>query len=324
VNAPPELTTLLGPILADIEQVERLLQQTIAQAEEPLRHKLQHALAGGKRFRPALVILSGQLFAPSGAPACRLAAAIEMLHTATLIHDDVVDRSPQRRGKATLHTLWPAGAAVLAGDYLMALSIAAVAELGRPRLLEVFAQALCAMAAGEIRQAVGETDALDLRNEYYQNAEAKTASLCAAATEMAGILGKADGVQIAALRRFGRTLGLAFQIADDVLDVSGEVAQLGKPTGSDLRQGRITLPTVCYLEQGGNSAAVQAMLHGSRNRRLYQAAIRAVRASGAADAAMAEARSYAQAANTELTLLPDTPARRTLAALVEYVVERRR
>ncbi len=349
---------MLEPIRSQMERVERLLFDTLAQVEEPLGSRLRRSLGGGKRLRPALVILVGQMFASSApplsppigekasaAPFHSLAAAVEVLHTATLIHDDLVDEAPLRRGRKTLHTIWPAGATVLAGDYLLAQAASLIAETEHPRILKVFAETLCTMCAGEIRQifitkgktkgkqshshAAVEQTALDAtgrygREDYYRSIEAKTASLCAAATEMAGLLAGAGEPQIAALRRFGRELGMAFQIADDVLDFTGDEAQLGKPAGSDLRQGLITLPTLCYLERAEDDAPVNGVLSGQRDDEHVQAAIEAVCSSGAIEAALAEARDHARQSQEALATLPDNDSRHMLCSLAEYVVERRR
>jgi len=216
-----KLIPLLDPIRPQMERVERLLHETLAEVEEPLSSRLRHSLDGGKRLRPALVILTGQVFVSSTAPFYSLAAAVDMLHTATLIHDDLLDEAPLRRGRETLHTTWPPAATVLAGDYLLGRATSLIAELGHPRIFKVFGETLCALCAGEIRRMVtakGEHNCED----YYRSIEDKTASLFAAATEMAGILAGAGDLQIAALRRFGREFGMAFEIVDDVLDFIGD------------------------------------------------------------------------------------------------------
>ena len=259
-----------------LEQVERLLHETLAKVEEPIGSRLLRSLDGGKRLRPALVILTGQIFAPCTEPCYSLAAAVDMLHTATLIHDDLLDEALLRRGHETLHTVWPAGATVLAGDYLLGRATSLIAELGHPRILKVFAEMLCIICAGEIKRMLVTKGKHSRREDYYRSIEAKTASLFAASTEMAGLLAGAGEMQIAALRRFGRELGVAFQIVDDVLDFIGDEAQLGKPAGSDLHQGLITLPILCYLEMVEDDAAVNAVLSGQRDEEQVRAVIEAV------------------------------------------------
>jgi geranylgeranyl pyrophosphate synthase len=319
-----QVIPLLEPIRPDLEQVLRLLHETLAQIGEPLGSELRESITGGKCIRPALVILVGQLFSGEAASFHKLAAAVEALHTATLIHDDLVDGAALRRGHETLHTSWPTGVTVLVGDALLAQTAALVAELDRPQILGVFADALRAMSAGEIEQLLTTGKAQHSREGYYRRIEAKTASLCAAATEMAGILAEAEEAQIGALRRFGWELGIAFQIVDDVLDFIGDETQLGKPAGSDLRQGLVTLPTICYLEQARSSAVVDTVLAGQGDEQLVRIAIEAIRTSGAVDAALEEARSHARRSQEAMALLPAAGPRQMLLALIEYAVERKR
>jgi geranylgeranyl pyrophosphate synthase len=321
-SAPVQVIPLLEAIRPDIEQVERLLCEPLAGIKGPLNAMLCHALEGGKRLRPALVILAGRVFASPPAPFHRLAAAVEMLHVATLIHDDLIDDSSTRRGRETLHVSWPVGATVLAGDYLLGRATALVAGLAQPRVLERFGEMLCAICAGEIGQALTPGGQRCSRQGYYRSIEAKTASLYAAAAEMAGILAGAPEAQIAALRHFGHELGIAFQIVDDVLDTSGNDARLGKPAGSDLRRGLVTLPVICYLERGQVAAAVEAVLSGQQDPALVRAALEAIRSSGAIEDALAEARAHASRSQAALAALPGEPSSQVLRALADYVVER--
>jgi geranylgeranyl pyrophosphate synthase len=330
LNDHSALITLLEPIRPDLELVQQVLDDKLTAVEppcevaQPFHAAIRSRLRGGKPLRAALVILTGRLLDAPPTPFRTLAAAIEMLHAATLIHDDMVDDSPVRRGQATLHTVWPTGATVLAGDYLLARSASLVAELGHPALLKIFGDALCTMCAGEIRQMFADKDGADPHAEYYRGIEAKTASLFAAAMHMAALLAGATEAQVVALRSFGRDLGMAFQIVDDVLDLVAGEAELGKPAGSDLRQGLLTLPIVLYLEGATEDCPVRTVLAGQRDEDHVQAAIQAIRSSGAIAAAQGEARAYARQARESLLTLPGTPARRMLAALAEYVVARTR
>jgi geranylgeranyl pyrophosphate synthase len=314
----------LEPIHSDLESAAEVLRDTMAQIEGPLGFELRQSLNGGKCVRSALVILVGRLFSSSPEPFYTLAAAVEVLHTATLIHDDLVDKADTRRGRETLHTNWPVGVTVLAGDVLLAQTAALVAELGHPRILSVFADTLCAMSTGEIKQLMSSGERLYRREDYYERIGAKTASLCAGATEMASILAEADDTQIESLRRFGWELGTAFQIVDDVLDFVGDEAQMGKPAGNDLRQGLVTLPVICYLERGGDAISIKDVLAGRLDETSIQAAVEAVCASGGVEAAIAEARICIERACEALTPSPDGDARQTLMALAKYIVERER
>jgi geranylgeranyl pyrophosphate synthase len=318
-----KLIPLLEPIRPQLERVERLLHETLARVEEPISSRLRRSLDGGKRLRPALVILAGRMFTSPTEPFYTLAAAVDMLHTATLIHDDLLDGASLRRGRETLHTVWPAGATVLAGDYLLGQAISLIAELEHPRVFKIFGETLCTLCAGEIRRMV-VTRGEHRREDYYRSIEAKTASLFAASTEMAGVLAGAGEIQISALRRFGRELGMAFQMVDDVLDFIGDEAQLGKPAGSDFRQGLITLPILYYLERVEDHGPVHAVLSGQRDEEHLRAAIEAVRSSVAIEASLVEARAYARRSQEALTTLPDSASRQILYSLAEYVVERKR
>jgi len=319
-----KLIPLLEPIRPQLERVEYLLDETLAKVEEPLSSRLRHSLDGGKRLRPALVILAGQVFTSSSEPFYSLAAAVDMLHTATLIHDDLLDEAPLRRGRETLHRVWPPGAAILAGDYLLGQAISLIAELGHPRIFKVFGETICTLCAGEIRRMVIAKGKCS-RQDYYRSIEAKTASLFAASTEMAGILAGADEPQIASLRRFGLGLGVAFQMVDDVLDFIGDEAQLGKPAGSDFRQGLITLPVIYYLERVEDGSPVHAVLSGQRDEEHVRAAIEAVRSSGGViGASLAEARAHARRSQEVLATLPDNSSRQMLWSLADYIVERKR
>ncbi len=307
----------------DLRRVEHLLSEVVAEADEALQPLLDQALAGGKRLRAALVILAGRLAEASPAACHDLAGAVEMLHAATLVHDDLLDGSSLRRGRQTLHNSWPASVAVLAGDYLLAQSTCWIARLDHPRLLQAFSQAVCDMCSGEIRQTLVTKGRHRDRAEYYRSIEAKSASLFAMAMEMPGIFAGAAEGQLRALAAYGHELGLAFQIVDDVLDLTGDEAQLGKPAGSDLRQGLITLPTLYYLQEAGEGTPVHEVLAGRQDDQRVAAAIQAICSSGAVEASLDEGRSHARQAQRSLDAFPPSEARRALQALAEFVVDRR-
>lgn len=323
MTAAPQGVLPLESIHSDLQQVERLLSEFVVQADEPLRPLLNQALAGGKRLRAALVILAGRLADASAAACHDMAGAVEMLHAATLVHDDLLDGASLRRGRQALHHSWPADTAVLAGDYLLAQSTWWIAKLGHPRLLQVFAQALCHICSGEIRQTLVTKGRHRDRDQYYRSIEAKSASLFATAMEMPGILTDAAGGQLRALRTYGRELGLAFQIVDDVLDLAGDESQLGKPAGSDLRQGLITLPTLHYLQEASEDGPVREVLAGRRDDQRVAAAIQAIRSSGAVEASLAEGRAHARQAQRAIDAFPPSAARQALHVLAEFVIDRR-
>ncbi|MFL7809334.1 MAG: polyprenyl synthetase family protein [Anaerolineae bacterium] len=318
------LSALLAPFRPDIERIESLLRDTLDQVEEPLGPSLRRFFAGGKRLRPALVVLVGRLFGPLPPSSYKLAAAIEMLHAATLIHDDILDAASVRRGQKTLHVTWSTNAAVLAGDCLLAQAMALTAEIaatGAPEVMVHLADVLCAVCAGEIRQTLAPREDYS-RDAYYRRIEGKTASLCAVTAQTSGILAGADAAQTASLRRFGHELGIAYQIVDDVLDLAGQEEQLGKPPGNDLCCGLVTLPVLYYLEGTADGTPVDTVLQGQRDGPHVRAAVEAIRASGAVEASLCEAQDHASQAQNALNLFPDTLARQTLHALAEYIVSR--
>ncbi len=320
-----DLVALLAPIRPQMEGVERLLRERTAAIGEPLGPALWRAVAGGKRLRPALVLLAGGALGCGDEGLRSLAAAVDLLHAATLIHDDVVDASPTRRGRRALHTLWPTAAGVLAGDYLLAEAIDLLAGLGRPRLVQVLADTLRTLCGGEIGQMLARREGVHpTREGCLRSSEAKTASLFAACSEMAAHLAGAAAAQVTALRGYGLELGLAYQIIDDVLDLAGDEATLGKPPGSDLRQGLITLPILCYLERtpAGGDDPVRAALAGLPDEGRLQAALAAIRASEAIEEALAEANAHAEQAQQALTELAPSDCRDSLHALAAYVMQR--
>jgi geranylgeranyl pyrophosphate synthase len=322
MGARSTLASLLAPIHPDLQRVASLLHELAAGLDEPARSEIQALLCRGKRLRPALTLLVGRLYGASLGPFHCLAAAVEALHTASLIHDDLLDSACERRGQATLHVSFSTKMAVLAGDYLLAQSMSLVADLENPCVWRVLAGALCSVCAGEIQQTLSAREMPCDRAHYIRRIEAKTASLCATAVASAAILAGAQDAHIDALFAYGRSLGVAFQIVDDVLDLVGDEALLGKPAGSDLRQGVVTLPVICYRERAADDAVVRAVLSGQRDGDHVGAAIQAICASGAVEDALAEARAHAWRAQEALSILPDNAARQTLHALADYVVDR--
>jgi geranylgeranyl pyrophosphate synthase len=312
------------PIQADLAAVENTLRAAALDNQHPaLTSALDHLLAsGGKRVRPAIALLSARLFDAEPARAVSLGAALEMLHTATLVHDDLIDGSLLRRGLPTLNAQWTPGATVLTGDFLFARAAELASETDSVRVMGVFARTLMIIVNGEINQMfVGRGQAA--REGYLQRIYAKTASLFAAAAEAGAILGEADDRAIAAMRVYGREVGMAFQVVDDVLDFTGDQDRLGKPVGSDLRLGLFTLPVLCYLDRHPEDRDVAALLNGhSGDAERVARVVAAVRASGAIDEALDEARAYITRAQAALMHMPDNAYRRALSDLAEYFVSR--
>jgi geranylgeranyl pyrophosphate synthase len=301
--------------------VERTLAET-AQPDHPLLGPmLSMVLPGsGKRLRPALALLTGRLGTYDHERLLQMATGVELLHAASLVHDDVVDESDLRRGAQTLFTRVGNALAVLVGDYLFAQSATRCVATGDVRVIGLFAQTLASMCQGQIEEASrGNAPQQTLtREQYYQTIWGKTASLFVLACEGSAILAGLSEPQIAAMRRYGDRLGLAFQVVDDILDFIGEEAQLGKPVGSDVRQGTITLPVICLRELLPPEQFRAAFAEDDRS-----AVIELVRTSGAVEQAQAEADRLLAEAREALAELQDGVARDALEALTHYVVERR-
>jgi geranylgeranyl pyrophosphate synthase len=252
-----------------------------------------------------------------------LAAAVELLHTATLVHDDLIDGALLRRGNPTLNAVWTPSATVLTGDYLFARAADLAAQTDHVRVMRLFANTLMVICSGEINQMFDEQVGVD-RQQYYDRIYAKTAALFAVATEAAGVLGNAPEPAVAALREFGAQLGTAFQIVDDVLDFVGDEERIGKPVGSDLRAGLVTLPTLWFLERHNGGDMVQAVLNnGLKDDSSVRTAVTTIRESGAIEASLEEARRFIQYGQAALESLPPSEYRDALWELSDFVVDRK-
>ncbi len=280
--------------------------------------------AGGKRLRPAVAILASQFYDAPKDKVTSLAAAVEMLHTATLVHDDMIDRAATRRGRPTLNSRWSNEATVLTGDYMFAVSASLAAETDSVPVVQIFAQALMTICNGELHQLLSGKQWPPSREAYYQRIYSKTASLFAAAAEAGATLSTATPEHVQKIRTWGRCLGMAFQIVDDVLDCVGEPDQLGKPVGSDLQQGVITLPVLCYLETAsGSGVADQIRQVALGQSDAVESVLEGIVSSGAAEQALQEAANLAEEGQRALDDLPDGQSKGILRQLSEYIVERR-
>jgi geranylgeranyl pyrophosphate synthase len=319
-----KLQTLYGPVQEDIALVEAQFD-LIKQVElVPLAQMLDHVLgAGGKRIRPALALLGGTFGNYDLDRLVPLAASIELLHTATLVHDDVIDAAATRRGRPTANHLYDNAVSVMIGDFLFAHAAELVARIGSVRVVRLFAQTLMRMVTGEIDQDVGAFDASKRISDYLTRIGGKTASLFGTACEGGGITAGAAEPYVAALRDYGFYLGIAFQIVDDVLDFIGDEAVMGKPAGSDLMQGTLTLPSLLAMEEPSGRIAVTRLFGARRNKaQLLEHALDVIRGGDAIARAQSFAEDYAQRAIDATALLPDSPGRRTLVELTHMVITR--
>lgn len=319
------LATLYGPVAEDMILVEDLLESTKQVDLAPLRRMLDHALkARGKRLRPALVLLAGSFGDYNLNKLVPLGAAIELLHTASLVHDDVVDGATSRRGRPTANSMFDNALTVLLGDYMFANAAEMVTRTGSLHVTRLFALALMKMTSGELDQDAAAFDVgKDIQN-YLWRIAGKTASLFANATEGGAVLGGSDAATVEALRVYGYSIGMAFQIVDDLLDFTGDEAEMGKPVGSDLREGTVTLPGLLLLERYPENNPIKRFFTARRDREeRLQEALQAVRSTDVLTISMDMARDYVQRASDAVAFLPDGAAKQTLAEIGEYVLNRK-
>jgi len=325
---------LLDPLAGDLDRVERKLRQPLHPEYPALTAVLQLLLdAGGKRLRPALAIIAGRVYRADSEKLVSLAASVEMLHTATLVHDDLIDGALLRRGNPTLNANWSSGATVLTGDYLFARSAGLAAETDSVRVVRIFSDTLMTICSGELRQifdrhslprveSQGDWEAA--LNRYDLRIHAKTASLFAAATEAAAVLGAAPEPEIQALREYGLRLGAAFQIIDDVLDFQGDEEVLGKPVGTDLREGIVTLPALYYLRANPRDERLATVVKDGGDDRMVREVAAAVRASDAIRLSLERARGFVAQSQAALAAVPDGEARGLLHSVAEYAIARQK
>jgi len=284
--------------------------------------------AGGKRLRPLLLLLSARAYQYEETVETLITAAagVELLHTASLVHDDTVDRAAIRRGKPTLNSVFDSGAVILIGDYLFARSAMLAAATGSPRVVSIFASTLGDICDGQLMEMIEATDLDQTPQQYFDRIYGKTASLFAGAVEMGTVISGAAEEHIQALRSFGGDIGLAFQIVDDVLDLTGESHDLGKPAANDLRQGTITLPVIHYLASNptgtSGSQTIASIVSGTAEEAEITAAIARIRDSGCVDLALTEAERIVQRAKNRLEVLPDGQARDGLREFADLAIHR--
>jgi len=323
--APIALRELQRPVSSELEQVVSELQRIIA-ADFPLIAEVNEHLLHmkGKLFRPTLLLLANQASGSDDARAVTLAAVVELIHLATLVHDDSVDHSTLRRGLPTINALFSHQIAVIMGDYLYSRAIIELVALDDLEPLRVFARVTNEMTIGEMRQLEAHDKLAYGEAEYDQLIRAKTASLLSGACEVGAL--RAAPTQREALARFGMRLGMAFQIADDLLDYTEAEAVTGKPSGLDLREHKVTLPLIAALDA---MAAADRRLVGelmtapTPEDGLVAEVIRLVAARGGLDYARRRALELAQQAEAELDVLPPSAARDALRDSIAYAVERR-
>jgi octaprenyl-diphosphate synthase len=319
-----ELSVIYASVNEDLARVEEALK-SVTTVDFPWLAQLLNQSFGkaGKRIRPALTLLSGKFYNYRFNYLLHMAISIELMHNATLIHDDAIDKSEMRRGRPTIYKLWGVDPAILLGDYLFARAGVAVSDTENIRCIRTFSQTLMTISRGELNQSSNAFNINQSRDDYFQRIFGKTASLFSLSTESGGILSQAPEESIQKLKSYGRELGIAFQIVDDILDFIGTEEELGKPAGSDLAQGTITLPAMLLNECYPDDNPVKRLCYDRNKTENIQLAIEQIRNSSIVDECYKAARDYCDSACRQIQDMPGDSCRKALQDLADFVVQRK-
>jgi octaprenyl-diphosphate synthase len=320
------LDVIYESIQKDLTKVEDNIQSVSKATFDRLSELLDYSLESrGKRIRPALTLLSGKFYNYDLDYLLPMATSVELMHTATLVHDDAVDKSAVRRGQPTINKVWGADKAVLLGDYLFAKAGEFCANTGNLRVITLFSQTLATISSGELRQTFDAFNLGQTREQYLQRIASKTASLFSLATQSGATLSQAPERSVEVLRDYGHNLGVSFQIVDDLLDFIGTEEELGKPVGSDLAQGTLTLPAMLLLERYPEDNPIKRFFQNRDNpENDKKQAIELVRNSSVVQECYDVAAEYCTKACQNLNLLPDNVSHHALVELANYVIRRRK
>jgi len=311
----------------DLDAVNRLIRERMASKHAPRIPEVTAHLveAGGKRIRPMMTLAAARLCGYEGDAHLKLAATVEFIHTATLLHDDVVDESAQRRGRPTANLLWDNKSSVLVGDYLFARSFQLMVETGSLIVLDILSNASAVIAEGEVLQMSAAMDIETTEDTYLQVVRGKTAALFEAATEVGGVIaGRPEG-EVRALARYGDALGVSFQMVDDLLDWGGAGDDIGKNTGDDFRERKLTLPVIRAIAKADAQERdfwARTIGKGDQRDGDLEHARTLLQSHGTLEETRAEALRYADIAKSAMAEMPDHPLRDMLSDLADYVVER--
>ena len=316
--------TFTTPVQEQIKLVEERIRAQADDNHPDIRAALEHLLSsGGKRVRPTIVLLIGNMLGGTEEKLVTLGAAVELLHTATLVHDDLIDGSLLRRGMPTLNARWSPAATVLTGDFLFARAAKLAAEADHLPLMKLFAETLATIVNGELTQLFTSRGLINRKN-YYQRIYAKTASLFEMSTRAAAMVSPVDESTLEEMRVFGYETGMAFQIVDDILDFTGDQTAVGKPLGSDLLQGLVTLPAIYYAEANPDDPDVLSLGEGGwGNQDRMERLVNSIRRSDAIQKSMLEAEGFIKRALEKLAPFHPGIERSALEDLAKYIVDRR-
>ena len=324
--ASSSIARLIDLVAADMERVNAAILASTGSEVAMIPEVANHLIAsGGKRLRPMLTLAMSRLVGYAGDRHVKLAAAVEFMHTATLLHDDVVDESEMRRGKLAARLLWGNEASVLVGDFLLGQAFKMMVEVGSLRALEILSNAAAIIAEGEVMQLAAAKNTTTTEDEYLTVIRAKTAELFAAACEVGPALNARPKDEQSACRSFGMNLGIAFQLVDDALDYGGKAARLGKNVGDDFREGKITLPVVLSYRRGSEPERTfwrRTLQQGDATEADLEEAISLMVKHRALDDTVQRARHYGAIAQDALALFPASPMKDALQEAVEFCISR--
>ncbi|GAA6188053.1 polyprenyl synthetase family protein [Litorivita sp. NS0012-18] len=328
LDTPTKPHEMLAAHLADdLSAVNALIRARMASEHAPRIPEVTAHLveAGGKRLRPMLTLAAARLCGYEGDYHIHLAATVEFIHTATLLHDDVVDESEQRRGRPTANLLWDNQSSVLVGDYLFARSFQLMTETGNMRVLEILANASATIAEGEVLQLTAAQDLATTESIYLQVVRGKTAALFSAACEVGGVICAAPDTHVKALYDYGDALGIAFQIVDDLLDYGGDASATGKNIGDDFRERKLTLPVIKAIAKADEEERAfwtRTIARGRQDEGDLDEALRLLARHGAMEATRDDALAWAAQAKAALAPLPEHEIKSMLLDIADYVVAR--
>jgi octaprenyl-diphosphate synthase len=320
------LKGIVDLVAEDMGAVNRIILDK-AISDVDLIPTLAHHLidSGGKRLRPMLTIAAAKLIGAVGDGPVRMAAAVEFMHTATLLHDDVVDESDIRRGKKSARMLWGNQASVLVGDFLLGQAFRMMVDVGSLPGLKILSHAAAVIAEGEVMQLAAAKNMATTEDAYLAIINAKTAALFSAAAEVSPALVGRPAEEQAALKSYGRNLGIAFQLVDDALDYAGDSERLGKSVGDDFREGKITLPVILAFRRGTKSEREfwqSSLVDGDSSDESLRRAIDLIKRHRAIEATLERARTYGAMAKDALAIFPDSVPRQALLDVVDFCVSR--
>ena len=320
----PGLSGLLGLVASDMNRVNQTILARTGSSVTMIPEVANHLIgSGGKRLRPMTTLATAGLCGYQGEGHVKLAAAVEFMHTATLLHDDVVDESDMRRGRLAARMVWGNEASVLVGDFLLGQAFRMMVEVGSLPCLDVLSAAAAVIAEGEVMQISAAKSTDTTEDDYLAVIRAKTAALFAAAAEVGPILGERPKADVAACRSYGANLGIAFQLIDDALDYGGVSTKLGKNVGDDFREGKITLPVVLAFRRGGESERAfwrRTLERGDISDGDFEQAVAAMRSHRALDDTIERARHYGAMARDALEIFPPSDWKQALLDVVDFCV----